>query len=194
MNRRDLLKLGSAALMCVGRRPPVRRAAGGPRFLLVFLRGGYDATNLLIPYSSSLLLRIAPQHRDRQSPILRRTPAPWRSMPTGRSRPRCARPLARCICSGRRLSYRSPAPTICRAAISRPRTASNSASRSAAAATTAPVFSAGCPRPCRAPRQRRADCVHRRAAARVRRRGDRTRICRSRTSASRRSMSARRKF
>jgi uncharacterized protein (DUF1501 family) len=34
--------------------------AGGPRFLLVFLRGGYDSTNLLIPYSSSYYYEARP--------------------------------------------------------------------------------------------------------------------------------------
>ncbi|MGA2776685.1 MAG: DUF1501 domain-containing protein [Steroidobacteraceae bacterium] len=52
MNRRDLIKLGSSALMCVGAGRLYAAPAGGPRFLLVFLRGGYDATNFLIPYSS----------------------------------------------------------------------------------------------------------------------------------------------
>jgi uncharacterized protein (DUF1501 family) len=32
----------------------------GPRFLLVFLRGGYDATNMLIPYSSSFYYEARP--------------------------------------------------------------------------------------------------------------------------------------
>jgi uncharacterized protein (DUF1501 family) len=34
--------------------------ASGPRFLLVFLRGGYDSTNLLIPYSSSYYYEVRP--------------------------------------------------------------------------------------------------------------------------------------
>jgi uncharacterized protein (DUF1501 family) len=34
--------------------------ATGPRFLLVFLRGGYDATNVLIPYSSSFYYEARP--------------------------------------------------------------------------------------------------------------------------------------
>ena len=34
--------------------------AGGPRFLLVFLRGGYDAVNLLVPYSSSFYYESRP--------------------------------------------------------------------------------------------------------------------------------------
>ena len=33
---------------------------GGPRFLLVFLRGGYDSTNLLIPYSSAYYYEARP--------------------------------------------------------------------------------------------------------------------------------------
>ena len=54
MNRRDLLKLGGAALTSGGVAGRLFAApASGPRFLLVFLRGGYDAANLLIPYSSS---------------------------------------------------------------------------------------------------------------------------------------------
>ena len=35
-------------------------AATGPRFLLVFLRGGYDATNTLIPYSTSFYYEARP--------------------------------------------------------------------------------------------------------------------------------------
>jgi uncharacterized protein (DUF1501 family) len=54
MKRRDLLKFGSAAFasgVIAGRL--FAAPASGPRFMLVFLRGGYDAANLLIPYSSS---------------------------------------------------------------------------------------------------------------------------------------------
>jgi uncharacterized protein (DUF1501 family) len=54
LNRRHLLKFGGAAIL--GARMTGRlfaAPAGGPRFLLVFLRGGYDCANLLIPYSSS---------------------------------------------------------------------------------------------------------------------------------------------
>jgi len=53
MNRRNMIKLGSAALVSLGTAGRLYAApTTGPRFLLVFLRGGYDATNLLIPYSS----------------------------------------------------------------------------------------------------------------------------------------------
>lgn len=61
MNRRHLLKLGGAALATAG--IAGRLYAGpttGPRFLLVFLRGGYDSTNLLIPYSSSYYYEARP--------------------------------------------------------------------------------------------------------------------------------------
>src|SRR5260370_24341599 len=54
MQRRDFLQkmaLAAPALTLGGRlfaAPP-----GSPRFLLVFLRGGYDCANVVIPYSSS---------------------------------------------------------------------------------------------------------------------------------------------
>jgi uncharacterized protein (DUF1501 family) len=61
MNRRQLLKVGGAALLSAGISGRLYAApAGGPRFLLVFLRGGYDSTNLLIPYSSSFYYEARP--------------------------------------------------------------------------------------------------------------------------------------
>jgi uncharacterized protein (DUF1501 family) len=61
MNRRHLLKLGSAALMSAGVTGRLFAApVSGPRFLLVFLRGGYDSTNLLIPYSSDYYYEARP--------------------------------------------------------------------------------------------------------------------------------------
>jgi uncharacterized protein (DUF1501 family) len=60
-NRRRLLKAGSAALLCAGISGRLFAAPpGGARFLLVFLRGGYDAANLLIPYSSSFYYESRP--------------------------------------------------------------------------------------------------------------------------------------
>jgi uncharacterized protein (DUF1501 family) len=61
LSRRRCLQLAGAAvgsLMLGGRlyAAPV----GGPRFLLVFLRGGYDATNMLVPYSSSFYYEARP--------------------------------------------------------------------------------------------------------------------------------------
>jgi uncharacterized protein (DUF1501 family) len=61
INRRRLLQAGSAAVFCAGLSGRLFAApAAGPRFLLVFLRGGYDATNFLIPYSSSFYYEARP--------------------------------------------------------------------------------------------------------------------------------------
>jgi uncharacterized protein (DUF1501 family) len=72
MRRRDLLKLGVAlpAFCTVGR---LFAAPASPaRFLLVFLRGGYDCANFLVPYSSSYYYetrpRIAIARPDAQGP------------------------------------------------------------------------------------------------------------------------------
>jgi uncharacterized protein (DUF1501 family) len=61
MKRRHALKLGCAALASAAINGRLYAApAGGPRFLLVFLRGGYDSTNLLIPYSSGFYYESRP--------------------------------------------------------------------------------------------------------------------------------------
>jgi len=61
MNRRELLQFGTAALAGVGVSSRLYAApAGGARFLLVFLRGGYDSTNVLIPYSSGFYYQARP--------------------------------------------------------------------------------------------------------------------------------------
>jgi len=61
MKRRHVLKLGCAALASAGVAGRLFAAPGtGPRFLLVFLRGGYDSTNLLVPYSSSFYYESRP--------------------------------------------------------------------------------------------------------------------------------------
>jgi uncharacterized protein (DUF1501 family) len=65
MNRRRLLKLGGAALggAALGTGITGRLFAApsdGARLLLVFLRGGYDSTNFLIPYSSSFYYEARP--------------------------------------------------------------------------------------------------------------------------------------
>ena len=59
LTRRRCLQLLAAGAASVS----ARLYAGprsGPRFLLVFLRGGYDATNVLIPYSSSFYYEARP--------------------------------------------------------------------------------------------------------------------------------------
>jgi uncharacterized protein (DUF1501 family) len=61
MNRRHMLKVGCAALATVGLSGRLYAApTSGPRFLLVFLRGGYDSHNLLIPYSESFYYESRP--------------------------------------------------------------------------------------------------------------------------------------
>src|SRR6202050_2536030 len=59
--RRECLKITGAAL--AGGSFSARLLAAppsGPRFLLVFLRGGYDATNMLVPYSSDFYYEARP--------------------------------------------------------------------------------------------------------------------------------------
>jgi uncharacterized protein (DUF1501 family) len=61
MNRRHLLQFGSAALLSARISGRLFAAPiAGPRFLMVFLRGGYDSTNLLIPYSSTYYYEARP--------------------------------------------------------------------------------------------------------------------------------------
>jgi uncharacterized protein (DUF1501 family) len=61
LNRRHLLQLGGAALAGAGVSGRLFAApVTGPRFLMVFLRGGYDSTNLLVPYSSSYYYEARP--------------------------------------------------------------------------------------------------------------------------------------
>jgi uncharacterized protein (DUF1501 family) len=61
MKRRQVLQLGCSALAGLGVYGRIYAApAGGPRFLLVFLRGGYDSTNVLIPYASSYYYEARP--------------------------------------------------------------------------------------------------------------------------------------
>ncbi len=67
LSRRDLLKLAlaGAAHPLLPVRGIVSQAfaapgAGGARFLLVFLRGGYDAANVVTPVSSDLYYEVRP--------------------------------------------------------------------------------------------------------------------------------------
>jgi uncharacterized protein (DUF1501 family) len=61
LNRRELLQFATATLAGVSGSARLYAApATGPRFLLVFLRGGYDSTNVLIPYSSSYYYEARP--------------------------------------------------------------------------------------------------------------------------------------
>src|SRR5580704_16602000 len=61
LQRRDVLKLGAAlpALAAAGRLFATPRSPA--RFLLVFLRGGYDCANFLVPYSSDFYYEARPR-------------------------------------------------------------------------------------------------------------------------------------
>jgi uncharacterized protein (DUF1501 family) len=62
MNRREILRTGLAVVSTAGISTRLLATdSSGPRFLLVFLRGGYDCANLLIPYSSSFYYEARPQ-------------------------------------------------------------------------------------------------------------------------------------
>lgn len=62
MNRRELLRLALASGpgLVVGH-AALGGPARGPRFLLVFLRGGYDCANVVIPYSSDFYYESRPR-------------------------------------------------------------------------------------------------------------------------------------
>jgi uncharacterized protein (DUF1501 family) len=61
LTRRRCLKLAGATLATISTAGRLYAApADGPRFLLVFLRGGYDAANTLIPYSSDFYYEARP--------------------------------------------------------------------------------------------------------------------------------------
>ena len=60
MQRRNFLNLlaSASALTCAGRL--FAAPASAPRFLLVFLRGGYDCANVLVPYTSEFYYESRP--------------------------------------------------------------------------------------------------------------------------------------
>jgi uncharacterized protein (DUF1501 family) len=59
--RRQLIKWGTAALLSARISGRLYAAPSeGARFLLIFLRGGYDSCNLLIPYSSPFYYEVRP--------------------------------------------------------------------------------------------------------------------------------------
>src|ERR1700691_392532 len=61
LTRRRWLQLAAAGVAALGCGVRLYAAPpGSPRFLLVFLRGGYDATNTLIPYSSDFYYEARP--------------------------------------------------------------------------------------------------------------------------------------
>ncbi len=174
MNRRQLLTAGGSALL--GAAVAGRLFAApttGPRFLLVFLRGGYDSSQSAHPLFEQLLLRGAPEYRHRPA---RRGLEHRRARAGCRlgARARGARHHRRDVpASARSPSSRSPAPMICRAATSKPRTASNSASPPSGARNYRSGFLGRLSDTLLgSSTQRAADRLHRCAAARLPRRGD----------------------
>ena len=149
MNRREMLEARRrrAASSAAFRGGCIAAPPAGPRFLLVFLRGGYDSTNLLIPYSSGFYYESRPNIAmpEARCRLEHRRARAERRLGARAGGARHHRRHVRAAAG--RLRARSPAPTICRAATSRPRTASSSASPRAARAIIAPGFSAAFPRP-----------------------------------------------
>ncbi|HEX2825032.1 MAG TPA: DUF1501 domain-containing protein [Burkholderiales bacterium] len=60
MNRRDFLKLSAAAPLAASSFSLHAAPAGNPRLLVVFMRGAYDAANLLVPHGSSFYYEARP--------------------------------------------------------------------------------------------------------------------------------------
>lgn len=60
VTRRELLQLSAASVAASLSGRLYAAPIAGPRFLLVFLRGGYDAANMLIPYSSNFYYEARP--------------------------------------------------------------------------------------------------------------------------------------
>lgn len=60
MNRRELLKGLSLALPALSAGRLYAAPAGSPRLLMVFLRGGYDCLNVLVPYTSTDYYELRP--------------------------------------------------------------------------------------------------------------------------------------
>lgn len=60
MQRRQLLQAAAAALALPMARVRAAPVSAGPKFVLVFLRGAYDATNVLVPYASDFYYESRP--------------------------------------------------------------------------------------------------------------------------------------
>ncbi len=74
MHRRQLLKLAAATpLAAVTSRVWAAPTRGGPRILVVFLRGAYDAANVVIRFPATSTTSRAPPCR---------SPGPMRAIPT----------------------------------------------------------------------------------------------------------------
>ena len=106
MQRRQLLQgLTAASVLSPATRLFAATDAGPekPRFLLVFLRGGYDASHLLVPIGSSFY------YEQRPAPVSK---PPCPSTPTGACIRPCANRSTRCCSRARPCSFPLPVPTI----------------------------------------------------------------------------------
>ena len=81
MNRRDLLRGLSCAIpmMSIGRL--YAAPAGSPRLLIVFLRGGYDCLNMLVPYASDDYYTLRPNIAIPKPPESLQLDADWALAP-----------------------------------------------------------------------------------------------------------------
>src|SRR5690349_4338931 len=60
MKRRDVLKLVALAPLAAAPLHLYAAGSGSTRLLVVFLRGGYDAANMLVPSASSFYYEVRP--------------------------------------------------------------------------------------------------------------------------------------
>ncbi len=123
MKRRHFLQVAGAALPALWfGRSLAAPAPGTPRLLVVFLRGGYDCLNVLVPHASSDYYAARPGIAIPKTDDLLLLDADWALHPA------LATPLARCGMRSSWPSCPSQVPKTLRAATSKPRTTSNWAS------------------------------------------------------------------
>ena len=117
LNRRNLINAAAAApLFAAGRL--YAAPATGPRLLVVFLRGAYDAANIVIPTGSDFYYSARPNLAVAKDAAL--------PLETGWGLHPALKDLSiRCGRTDRSPSFHLPVPTTLRARISRPRTPSS---------------------------------------------------------------------
>jgi uncharacterized protein (DUF1501 family) len=81
MNRRELLRGLSLAIPSVGLSRLYAAPVGSPRLLIVFLRGGYDCLNMLVPYASSDYYALRPNIAIPKPPESLQLDADWALSP-----------------------------------------------------------------------------------------------------------------
>jgi uncharacterized protein (DUF1501 family) len=81
MNRREMLRGLSLALPAFSVGRLVAAPAGSPRLLIVFLRGGYDCLNVLVPYASTDYYELRPNIAIPKPPESLQLDADWALTP-----------------------------------------------------------------------------------------------------------------